>query len=161
MGGCARPQKTQPLGESSRGVLRGSPPGESSGGVLPGSPPGESPGEVLWGSPPGRPLGSHLGESSWGVLWGVLWGSPPGESSGGVLQRSPLGESFGGVLWGVLPPGPPQNLAKISPPEGFMGSKSAQNLTPMPNLLSDCMGYRLNPLYFGNQERMHGAARHG
>ena len=29
-------------------------------------------------------------------------------------------------------------------PEGFMGSKSAQNLSLVPNLLSDYVGYRLN-----------------
>ena len=37
-----------------------------------------------------------------------------------------------------------QNLAKIDPPEGFMGSKSAQNLMLMPNLLSDYVGYNVN-----------------
>ena len=36
------------------------------------------------------------------------------------------------------------NLAKINPPERFMGSKSAQNLMLMPNLLSDYVGCMLN-----------------
>ena len=37
-----------------------------------------------------------------------------------------------------------QHRAKIDPPESFMGSKSAQNLMLMPNLLSDYVGYNLN-----------------
>ena len=38
----------------------------------------------------------------------------------------------------------PQNRSKIYPPEGFMGSKSAQNLPQMPNLLLDYADYKLN-----------------
>ena len=38
----------------------------------------------------------------------------------------------------------PKNRAKVDPPEGSMGSKSAQNLRLMPNLLSDYVGYNLN-----------------
>ena len=38
----------------------------------------------------------------------------------------------------------PPKWAQNHPPEGFMGSKSTQKLTLMPNLLSDYMGYSLN-----------------
>ena len=51
-----------------------------------------------------------------------------------------------------------QILAKIDPPESFMGSKSAQNLMLMPNMLSDYVGYNqilcisgLLWVYFGEQ----------
>ena len=40
------------------------------------------------------------------------------------------------------------NRAIIDPPEAFMGSKSAQNLMLMPNLLSDYVGYSLNLCIF-------------
>jgi hypothetical protein len=40
------------------------------------------------------------------------------------------------------------NRAKITPPEGFMGSKSVQNLMLMPNLLSDYVGDSLNLFIF-------------
>ena len=43
-----------------------------------------------------------------------------------------------------------QNGPKIDTPEGFMGSKSEQNLTLMPNLLSDYMGYCLDRYILGS-----------
>ena len=38
----------------------------------------------------------------------------------------------------------PQKWTQNQPPGFFMGSKSAQILTLMPNLLSDYLGYKLN-----------------
>ena len=51
------------------------------------------------------------------------------------------------VLW-CLKPKSAQHRANITPPECFMGSKCAQNLMLMPNLLLDYVGYILNLCIF-------------